>query len=63
MKSTKQEKIKVIVVNPPTKEESKKQIKMEDLVQSAINYLYDVFTNKNYVTDDDIKLFEIIYKD
>ncbi len=42
---------------------SKKQIKMEDLVQSAINYLYDVFTNKNYVTDDDIKLFEIIYKD
>lgn len=42
---------------------SKKQIKMEDLVQSAINYLYDVFTNKNYVTDDDVKLFEIIYKD
>lgn len=41
----------------------KKQIKMEDLVQSAINYLYDVFTNKNYVTDDDVKLFEIIYKD
>lgn len=40
-----------------------KQIKMEDLVQSAINYLYDVFTNKNYVTDDDVKLFEIIYKD
>ena len=42
---------------------SKKQIEMEDLVQSAINYLYDVFTNKNYVTDDDVKLFEIIYKD
>lgn len=42
---------------------SKKQIKMEDLVQSAINYLYDVFTNKNYVTDDAVKLFEIIYKD
>lgn len=41
----------------------KKQIEMEDLVQSAINYLYDVFTNKNYVTDDDVKLFEIIYKD
>lgn len=42
---------------------SKEKIKMEDLVQSAINYLYDVFTNKNYVTDDDVKLFEIIYKD
>lgn len=42
---------------------SKGKIKMEDLVQSAINYLYDRFTNKKYVTDDDVKLFEIIYKD
>lgn len=42
---------------------SKEKIKMEDLVQSASDYLYDVFTNRNYLTDADVKLFEIIYKD
>ena len=39
MKSTKQEKIKVIVVNPPTKEESKKRIKK---ISESINRLFSV---------------------
>lgn len=42
---------------------SKEKIKMEDLVQLASDYLYDVFKNRNYLTDADVKLFEIIYKD
>lgn len=39
MKSTKQEKIKVIVVNPPTKEKSKKRIKE---ISESINRLFSV---------------------
>lgn len=39
MKSTKQEKIKVIVVNPPTKEESKKRIKE---ISESINRIFSV---------------------
>lgn len=42
---------------------SKEEIKMEDLVQSAINYLYDKFTKAKYITDGEVKLFEILYKD
>ena len=42
---------------------SKEEIKMEDLVQSAINYLYDRLTKTKYITDDEVKLFEILYKD
>lgn len=42
---------------------SKEEIKMEDLVQSAINYLYDRLTKEKHITDDEVKLFEILYKD
>lgn len=35
---------------------------IEDLVQLVINYLYEKITNKKLLTNDDIKLFEIIYK-
>ena len=48
MKSTKQEKIKVIVVNPPTKEESKKRIKdkkIEVITYSKLSLLMKKIKN------------------
>lgn len=42
---------------------SNEEIKMDDLVQSAINYLYDRFKNIGYISDYDVELFKLLYKD
>lgn len=36
---------------------------MNDLVQSAINYLYDRFKNISYISAHDVELFKLLYKD
>lgn len=41
----------------------KDEIKMDDLVQSAINYLYDRFKNIGYISAHDVELFKLLYKD
>lgn len=42
---------------------SNEEIKMDDLVQLAINYLYDRFKNINYISPQDVELFKLLYKD
>lgn len=44
----------------PKQEENKT---IEDIKQKAINYLYEKFTDRKFITEDDVKLFEILYKD
>ncbi len=42
---------------------SNEEIKMDDLVQSVINYLYDRFKKTGYISDEDVELFKLLYKD
>lgn len=39
---------------------SNEEIKMDDLVQSVINYLYDRFKNIGYISDYDVELFKLL---
>ncbi len=41
---------------------SNEEIKMDDLVQLAINYLYDRFKNINYISAQDVELFKLLYR-